>query len=421
MSIADLDPNLHRYIAKSDGSGGDADEKTKKLRDFGMKLKDEKDKQLSRLSSYKPADLASVRHQRRHLLKVMNAFHEEAEKLACSCITECCDEVMNLVVALIHFLRKSTTETVLADEFIEDMMKRLKNHSKIRQLKFYRDALRTKVRAIVKVFPGCNFHQLALRELDQSFFLYESELSYPQPSAFDDALPLFVEHLGLCSMVDSIVAAILEGSVQCALVTIASFSELIKESLSESHQAANTLIIYTAVVRYVFNEAYLRRADLNAGVKENTEFLRRADMFRKQPIHQIDIPVEIKKRYAQHMDIGGLFSKKQRETVDNLQFQTNPIDMLMTLYLAQQEIARYYGEKFKPLKFEETTTLMLALFAVNPPCNAVSLARFLNRWKELTIFPEANKARDLFISSIQKIYSFQEEEYEEEEDEKEPN
>lgn len=415
MALSELNPKLQSFIVEATGSVEERSEQTKKLREFGIQLKDEKDKELSRWDSYRPLDPAKVCHLRQHLLLVLNAFHKEAEKRACDSITGCCDEVMELVVELLQFLHKNPRYSVTADNFIRDMSTRLKTHQKLKQLKYYRQSLKTKVRWLLKQYPALDYTLVAKSELGQCYFLYESELNYPQPSPFDDAIPLYIAHAGLTPMVDPIVTAILDGSIQSALLTIAEFSDLLKEGLITKQSPIHNVIIYTAVVRYVFNEAYLKRNDLNAGARENAEFLEKAMLFREQTIRQLTIPERIQKKYAPNMTISGLFNKKQQMMIDNLQFLTNPIDLLMTLHKAQQEIARYFGDREKRLEFQETTTLMLALLAVNPPSNAISIARFLTRWKELTIFEDANNARNLFISAIQRICAF-ECEYEYEED-----
>jgi len=96
-----------------------------------------------------------------------------------------------------------------------------------------------------------------------------------------------------------------------------------------------------------------------------------------------------------------------REVMDGIAYMLNPIDLIVALHRGHRQITRYFRDDRAPLRFRETTILMLALIAVNPPCNTVAIARFLWHWKKLTLSPATESTRRLFVAAIQKICAFE--------------
>jgi hypothetical protein len=105
------------------------------------------------------------------------------------------------------------------------------------------------------------------------------------------------------------------------------------------------------------------------------------------------------------MQVASLFRDKQVASLSKLLYLTNPIDIVAVLHRAYVSIVKGFADASGRISSDDAALLLLCLVSTNPPANAVSMARFLQKWGSLNLIPDAVPARDAFISGVEQMYS----------------
>jgi hypothetical protein len=390
------------------------------LKQFGLKIRDRLEKIDTPPESPRFASIESVSRSQRMQLVVLNSFLSEAQEHLNSQLRDSVSSALDVTDSLMEFLSTNADYTSDSATFIADIEHKIESNPKHVRARFMRDALQFKVIYIARHFPVPDYAKLARDILNRCFFKMDTDQLYAKPSPFDSILPYYIETSELKCMVNPTAMGIVHGSVEGSLAAIASFADLISEQLISGPERSGTVICYCALVRFLFDEAYVLGGELNRFGPENATFLTRCELVKNYSIHRLTLPDRIKANYTPKMLLDSLFRPKQLRVFASLGRLTNPADLLYKLHQGYLSIAKHFTGDNDPLTFDETTTILMGVLAVNPIPNIIALARFLKKWMTLSLVQGADDTVELFIAAVERILPLngggedEEESYEEE-------
>ena len=111
---------------------------------------------------------------------------------------------------------------------------------------------------------------------------------------------------------------------------------------------------------------------------------------------------DIVKGYTPGLTVQSLFKSKQVDMLKQMELMTNPIDLMKHVHSILQSLAAYFGNG-KPMSFDDTFTLLLALMSLSPPANAVSIAKFVSKWDDLQLSSVVGMSKNYFIAAVEQL------------------
>jgi hypothetical protein len=373
------------------------------LQNFSLRIQKRIDSEKSAALSV--PSLSSVHpSQKMNLAVLLSCLSETQERLSeriCASLAEVLDFTLNLV----DFLRTFDDHNVRAERFISDMQRALDGDAERTRLKFMRDCIETKVRGLIDGFPAPDYQRLTRDALARAVCRLEEGQSYVSGSSVDHFLFHFLERSELGGMVMPTVLGIVEDGVDGTLVTLTLLAEAVARELSPQPTKPMVSVCYCSLVRLLFDEAYVKTSDLCRYVEADGEFLGKCELVAQSAVRSLRFTPGFRAKYGPRMVVAGLFRDKQIASLSKLLHLTNPIDIVAALHRAYVSVVKGFGDAAGWINTEDASLLLLCLVATNPPVNAVSMARFLQKWAPLTLMPEAAPARHAFVSGVEQMYS----------------
>ena len=348
---------------------------------------------------------------------VLAFFAHEANEKLLNQYVDFADQTIKVTQALIERISKDETIEADYEEFVKTMKKKISTNKTLLTLRFYKDALVNKVNGIAMKYTVGNLIEPVKRSIQQAFFEFDQSLNYVKNKDLDNAVSVYLHHSHYSSMLYPISRVIADGDVKPALIALSELTELVNADLKCGHPTAK-LILYISVVRAVFEEAYTIFPELNRFAKANAAFREKCETFASKTVGEIAqlLPKDVTKGYTKGLEVRTMFRKKQIGYMKEMEIMLNPIDLMIHIYKSVNALRTYFMCDAGSLTFRETNTLVLILLSVSPPSNTVSIARFLDHWKDLVLLPAVSKYIENFIGAVELLYSFQDIEEEEEEE-----
>lgn len=245
--------------------------------------------------------------------------------------------------------------------------------------------------------------QLACSALNYACSEYDSAICYCPETEFDDAVALWVCNSELKEQISETVEIMVAGSVDTALEAISEMNIEVADTLGIEAESYR-FVTYTSLVRILFGKAHIMNPSVLEGDREeNLEFMRKCDAYSKQNVKDLQLSDFVVEHYVQGLGIKSMFKPKHMECLKQLEFVSNPIDLVVGVHKILESLANYYAEGAGFLPFDDTLTLLMALMSLSPPSNARAIARFMDQWREIFISDLLNVTCNLFTAAIDHI------------------
>lgn len=231
---------------------------------------------------------------------------------------------------------------------------------------------------------------------------YDEKLNYIEPNSIDSLVSMFLRWHSSKTMIFPLANFIAFGDPKFAVVSIGEYASQVYKDLGITHPV-HQAIVYTSIIRFLFDESYVVQSDLNRYKNANLEFLERCADFAKQSAKELKLSEDIKSYYTPGLPLSSMFKSKQCTLMKKLEFLTNPIDLMIHVVTALKELAQYFGSETGVLSFDDTMTLFLGLTSLAPPSNAVAIAKFCQKWHEVQISSVIKEAENFYIAAIDSI------------------
>ena len=169
-------------------------------------------------------------------------------------------------------------------------------------------------------------------------------------------------------------------------------------------------VIFDSLIRLFFNASYLQGQGLDAYPLCNRYFIRKCEDFSWQTVSDLNLSKSILQGYTAGLTIVSLFSPKQLQMIEDIQYLTNPIDLFYHIYMIVKSLSESFSKNDKGtlLSDDDIMALFSGLISVSPPCNAVAIAVFLEKWSVLSSSQDLIKAKNYYVSAILRIFELKE-------------
>jgi hypothetical protein len=240
-----------------------------------------------------------------------------------------------------------------------------------------------------------------------SVAVYDQEVCYCPPSEFDSMLGQFLlADPSLNPIVRSAAVLIADGHSKVLLSTLGELNKFVRDKLQIT-TGASSAVLFIGILRQLFHMAYLLNpVSLLGNTAENAEFLVLCHEFSGQTVRDLDLMDAITRHYTPGLPVASMFKSKQIAMLKEMEFMTNPIDMLVHVNQILGKLAGFFasGEGF--LSFDDTMTLLLALLSIDPPCNALAIAGFVEKWECVQLSNTVAFSAKYLVAAVNQIQIF---------------
>jgi hypothetical protein len=189
---------------------------------------------------------------------------------------------------------------------------------------------------------------------------------------------------------------IADGPATALIPTLGEFNLAIVKRLGITTGAPRA-VVYTSLVRCLFAASYAARPGPLIGVAdENARLLIACERFARQTVRKLKLSEAITRNYTPGLPLGSLFNQKQVGLLREMEWMTNPIDLVNHVNAILGKLAVHFARNGEFLSFDDTLTLMLALLSISPPGNAIVIASFLAKWERVQLSKIVVQAKDFF-------------------------
>ena len=129
---------------------------------------------------------------------------------------------------------------------------------------------------------------------------------------------------------------IANGITDPAVYTLSEFCKNVYNLLNLTNWQSKA-IVYTSIVRFLFNQAYVIDSELSHFNKANAIFLKKAEEFSKQSVRELKLTKDISRYYTPGLPVSSIFKSKQLDMLKQMENMTNPIDSVL---YTEQSFAR---------------------------------------------------------------------------------
>lgn len=312
------------------------------------------------------------------------------------------ESIMMMATEMMGFIANNPTIDVDVNAFTEKLADLAAENKDYILLKRKRRALRHKLTKFTMRKVSPDFLSLIRTEFIAANHRYIPELQYSPPSIFDIYIAEFLNRSNVSHLVYPTAKIIAEGNVDSAVYTLSEFCLMVYDQLNVNN-AATRSIVYTSVVRFLFDEAYVLKSELRENDQENEIFLLQCEAFSKQTVRDLRLTNDITKNYIPGLQVPSLFKSKQFDLLKPMEIMTNPIDLMKHVHTILGALASHFGSNGVMLSFDDTLTLLLALTSLNPPSNAVSIAKFVDKWNDVQLSSIVGVSKNYFIAAIEQL------------------
>ena len=284
---------------------------------------------------------------------------------------------------------------------LTDVIKNEKTYHKYKQM---RRSILSKIRYFQRNKNNivANYTKVLAQEFISANQRYQTEFAYSPPSSFDAYFFEYIIQSPLKARIEPTIRTIASGNIEKSVEEISDFALEVYKALNLEEKSNSRPIVFTSLVRMLFKESYPLGSDLSKYNKENGEFLIKCEEFSQQRVKDLKLSKDIIEGYTPGLTVQSLFKSKQVDMLKQMELMTNPIDLMKHVHNILLAIAKlFWGGK--PMSFDDTFTLLLALMSLSPPANAVSIAKFVSKWDDIQLSPVVGMSKNYFIAAIEQL------------------
>ena len=335
-------------------------------------------------------------------LKILNLWYIESNKKIRNFELDNLKNMIELGNTLKEFIKSSDTIAIQILRLFNRLQKDIQKNDEYNKLKKERKMFRVGASSLVKASQNVDFRHSIQTEFLDANVLYQKEFQYFPPSQFDEVLAEFLYHTEIGGLLEPMGRVIATGPVKSAMCTI---SELCLEvykmlNIETTHSKE---IIYTSIIRLLFNIAYTIEPELIKYKEQDLFFMEKALEFSKKTVRDVQLTSDISRYYTPGLPLSTLFKPKQIEMLKQLEFMTNPLDIMKHIHSLTVSLAQFFGSDSGMLSFDDMLSLLLALISTDPPINCVSIMKFIDKWHEIQLNDIIGNAKDFFIAAVSQL------------------
>jgi len=243
-----------------------------------------------------------------------------------------------------------------------------------------------------------NYEILLRGELSTSFFKFDSKIGYSPPSMVDFVLKEYLIRSPFNDMIEATASVISDGTMEAALSTITELNNAIRDSLGGVNDSMSTILFFS-LVRYIFDCSYTVQSELNRYRSANVEFMKRCEHFTKQSIGDVGLPDYFIGNMRRKASVATLFRSKKAPSFQAMEFIMNPIDLLYQIYVGVNSVSTLVPQGTN-VSASDQQVLLKCIIALNPPSNAISIMKFLEKWGNILQSHPIIQSKSTFSSTI---------------------
>ena len=357
---------------------------------------------------FRTPTLIDVNDKAAMIIGVLSYFSREAHEKLLRQYRDFADETIEITKYLCEKIKQDEDIEADYESFIKEMKRKISTNSTLLKLRFYVESLTKKMDGIASRWSIGNVIDPISRELQSAFYNFDPSINYVKVPNLDKAISIYLHHTHFSNMLYPISRIIADGDVKAALIALSELTELVYVDTRCAHPTAK-VCLYLSIVRAVFEEAYTIYPELNRFAKANAVFQEKCEAFADRTIGDIQslMPKDTLRGYTPGMQVRTLFRKKQIGYMKDMELMLNPIDLMVQIYKSVNSLKHYFSFDAGTLTFRETNILLLVLLSVAPPSNTVSIARFLDHWKDMVLTPVVKDYVSNFIGAVELLYSYE--------------
>ena len=353
-------------------------------------------------SSKKFIDPNQYFHSSFMILSVLKFFSQEIHEVISQHEINSFEEILEIAEQMFLLVCNNPKVIVDINNFTNFLLNCGAKNPRYKSNKFKRRCIQTKIKYIItrRVLPDY-LNQIKI-EFVSANQRYNPELQYSPPSPLDSLIAEYLYYSPLNNLIKPTSDCIAEGTHELAVYTVSEFALRVYKLLNVSTPQSQS-IVYTSIIRMLFDEAYINRTDLRKYNKANSIFLIRAEKYSNQTVRDLKLSESIIKNYTLGLPVYSLYKSKQLDLLKQMEFMTNPIDLMKHVHTIISSLAQYFGSGDTALSFDDTFTLLLGLTSLAPPANAVSISKFVEKWNDFRLSSVVGIAKNYFIAAVEQL------------------
>lgn len=336
------------------------------------------------------------------LLNVVNHFLRKADHKICKYEIATLENIIDLTNEMLNFLIEHPIVNIDVDNFCDFLDNSGRENEDYRQMKRKRKSLFKKSKQIFAKIISPDYKNQIRLEFITANTRFDKDLFYSPPSYLDTVIIQFLIQSPVAESIKPTVQKILDGNQDVTLAAISDFCCQVYDLLNVSNEMSKA-IVYTSLIRYLFDEAYVIHSELQEYNEENGIFLKKAEAFSKQSVRDLRLSKEILRNYTPGLSVSSMFKSKQLNMMRMMETMTNPIDLMKHVHTTISALAQYFGGDSGMLSFDDTLTLLLGLMSLSPPSNAVSISKFVDKWQCVQLSDIIGRSKDFFIAAVEML------------------
>jgi AcrR family transcriptional regulator len=245
-------------------------------------------------------------------------------------------------------------------------------------------------------------------ELSRVKFAFIQSVQYSPPSGFDDVVFRKIAAGDELEMLRAIVLIAAADETRGTIQTVTELVQRMFDALQIERGAPQFAIVFTAVIRIVFDRAYLTAPSLlSAFTDKSALFAAACERAERMTVATLGLTQGLLPGGNDRKQIGTVFRHNRMPSLAVISFCTNPIDLVYQIYL----VVDTFNLKMAPgsaLAHNDVVALLYAAIVSAPPPSALGIAKFLVVWEKLVSGESLTAARRAFLEAMQRIYPIDE-------------
>ena len=392
-------PTLQRYIKVCDSP--DYDRQAELIRELETMIKNHRGNKRRVVKKYETRtdkEQTSIYSYNKMIVSTLMVEKKEMTKLKFQYESENLETLLNADQQLLDAVKENPKISIDIHAFQQDTAATFAKNKEYMRLKKKRQAVSIQISRFSVIPNQAEIFQCIRKEILNTGLRYQENIMYSPPSEFDQKVALYIQLSPLNTMVFPIANFIAYGKPDDALYAIGEFTNYLYNLLQLKNETAQ-VIIYTAALRFLFDESYVIKSDLRKYKSANALFLEKCDAFSKKPAKDLELSNDIESYYTPGLPIASLFKTKQVNFLKQLEYMTNPIDLMVNVHIVINQLAQFFESEVGVLSFDDTLTLFIGLLSLSPPANAISIIRFVEKWNNAQLSDVIKTAKNFYVAA----------------------
>ena len=352
-------------------------------------------------------DCNDYKHIYHDTVAALNYYTKKCDEIIFDYEIKSLENMIDIVTHMKKFLLRCPKYILDVHKFVDTLDASARSDPNYKKVKRERRAYYKRAKYLVKKMQSVDYKSQIRLEYFSANNNYVAEFQYSPPGSFDDILAEYLFHSPVANIIYPTAKMLANGAPDSAVYTLSEFCNSVYSLLNLTNWQSKA-IAYTAIVRFLFDQAYLIDSELFHYNKANAIFLQKAEAYSKQSVRDLKLTSDISRYYTPGLPVSSLFKSKQLDMLKQMELMTNPIDLMKHVHTIIQSLATYFGSETGMLSFDDTLTLLLALMSLSPPVNAVSICKFVEKWKDVQLDDIVGRSKDFFIAAVETLMTEEE-------------